>query len=96
MADLTKYPWKWSTMTDHDLRCWLLYVLAGKNPLTEGPMKLAGAEWPKGADGKPDISRLPPIIFAWTRSDGTGGVWWDFDRTIKDIRQHFPYTPKAS
>ena len=93
MKDTTKYPWKWATMTDAELRIWLMMLVAGKDASREN-VKLASAEWPKGADGKPDISRLPPIIWMEHRSDAHGGVWWDFDRSIAGIRKWFPYSPE--
>jgi len=87
-----KFPWKWSTMTDREIRMWLFAVTAGRDASREW-ITLASAEWTKDSFGNPDISRLPPRIDVETRHNG-GAVWWDFDATVRSIRKHFPYAGK--
>jgi len=87
--DRSKFPWKWATMTDHELKIWLHGVVAGRDASRES-ITLASAEWPKDEHGQPDLSRLPPIIRFETRSQGPA-VWWDFEATLRHIRKYFPY-----
>lgn len=92
-----KFPWKWSTMTDGEIRTWLLCVLAGRDASREAVV-LAESSWRRGADGRIDTSVMPYIIFAETRCRSVGGIgteWrFDFDATVKSIRRYFPYTRK--